>query len=112
MSQKSQVVYFARVAGLVKIGTTGNLWHRLAQLGKPELLGVIPGAFAEESRLHRMFAADRVHGEVFAASPRLLAYVAEHGTMPEPPAPKERKREEPEVTAALPPWMRSSAWHN
>ena len=104
MSQKSQVVYFARVAGLVKIGTTGNLWHRLNQLGKPELLGVLPGSFAEEARLHRMFADDKVHGEVFAASPRLLAYIAEHGTMPEPQVAKKRPGN-PDWTP--PSWMRS-----
>lgn len=87
-SDQDNVVYFARVAGLVKIGTTNNVWRRHAQLGHPELLGVIPGGYAAEREHHRMFADEHVHGEVFRASPRLLAYVEEHGTQPEPPEPR------------------------
>jgi hypothetical protein len=84
------VVYFARVGNLVKIGTTGDLWTRMANLGKPELLGVLPGGYAVEREHHQLFADDRVHGEVFHASPRLLAYIADHCTQPQPPDPRPR----------------------
>lgn len=97
------VVYFARVGNLVKIGTTGNVWHRMAQLGHPELLGVLPGAYDVERRHHQRFAQENVKGEVFEASPRLLAYVAEHCTMPEQPAPRPRPTGDPNWKP--PGWM-------
>lgn len=103
-SDANNVVYFARAGNLIKIGTTGDLWTRMAGLGKPELLGVLPGGYAVETRHHRLFAAENVHGEVFEATPRLLAYIAEHCTIPAPPVRRPRAAGDPDW--APPGWMR------
>lgn len=104
-SHEGYVVYFARVGNLVKIGTTGNVWHRMAQLGHPELLGVVPGAYTVEREHHRRFADDHVHGEVFHASDQLLAYIEEHCTLPEHPDPRPRPGGDPDWKP--PGWMRN-----
>lgn len=81
----NNVVYFARVGNLVKIGTTSNLWQRMSSLGNPELLGVLPGGYRAERQHHRHFAAEHVTGEIFEASDRLLAYIDENCTLPPRP---------------------------
>lgn len=88
----NNVVYFARIGNLIKIGTTSNLPQRLASLGNPELLGVIPGGYKVETKQHRRFKDELVAGrEVFEATPRLLDYIEKHCTMPELPDPPEPK---------------------
>lgn len=75
------VVYFARQVGGVgpiKIGHTHNLRHRLycLQLQCPVKLEIVLEIEAEESlehRLHNEFAADRLWGEWFLPTPRLVA---------------------------------------
>lgn len=103
-SDEGNVVYFARIGNLIKIGTTGDLWTRMGTLGQPELLGVIPGGYATETAHHRRFADEHVHGEVFEASPRLLSYIADQCTLPERPAPRMRPPGDPDW--APPGWMR------
>jgi hypothetical protein len=98
IDDSNNVVYFARTAGLVKIGTTNQLWRRLGQLGHPELLGVIPGGYDAERTHHRMFADEHVQGEIFVASPRILAYVDEHCTLPDRPGRT--------PAGAIPSWKR------
>jgi DNA-binding XRE family transcriptional regulator len=75
-------VYFMREsgAGHIKIGFTNHIHRRLDQVKvysahEITLLGAEPGDEAHEARLHQRFAADRVRGEWFAASPALLAYI-------------------------------------
>jgi hypothetical protein len=69
--------------GRIKIGfTKGDPGKRLRalQTGSPTQIGIIavhPGTPELEKRLHRQFAADRVHGEWFDFSDELLAHVAE-----------------------------------
>jgi hypothetical protein len=81
-----QDIYFIQAieGGLIKIGLAADPKKRLAamQAGCPiqlRVLGLIHGAdlFAER-RLHRLFTADRRHGEWFEPSSQLLTYIAEH----------------------------------
>lgn len=95
------VVYFARVGNLIKIGTTSNLWQRMASLGHPQLLGVMPGGYKVERQHHRRFATEHVTGEIFEATDRLLAYIREHCTRPSPPT-----RPDPAPTPEIPRWKR------
>lgn len=80
-------VYFvrAKTLGHIKIGVANNAWLRFMALDSSspdplELLGVIrsPDACALEEEIHGRFHADRIRREWFAASPALMAYVAEH----------------------------------
>lgn len=88
-------VYFMRRAdgvGPVKIGCSQRPAARLAvhQDWSPEpltLIATAPGGFRDERRLHREFAAERLHAEWFEASPRVLALVARvcaTGALPPP----------------------------
>lgn len=81
------VVYFALRDGLIKIGTSHGVHKRVQTLGRAQLLGCHPGGFAEERRVHELFADSRVEGEWFADSFELRTYIAEHCTIPERPAP-------------------------
>ncbi len=70
------VVYFVRRGdGLVKIGTSRVLQHRLTSLaaehGPLELLGQCPGSYETEREWHERFAACRIEGEWFRPSPDL-----------------------------------------
>jgi hypothetical protein len=77
------VVYFFRRGDLVKIGTTRRgVERRLNAIRSAtgdvstHLVAVIPDAsYAEESRLHKMFAASRVKGEWFTSTPELEALI-------------------------------------
>lgn len=80
----NSVIYFVRsgTSGPIKIGKANNLKRRLASLqtsaSEPlRVLGVVPGDIPEEAALHAQFADTRLHGEWFAPSDRLLAYIAE-----------------------------------
>lgn len=73
-----RVVYFVRNEenGLVKIGFSADLQHRLRRMrvdasAALTLIGTIPGGPAAERAAHRRFEADRVHGEWFKASDAL-----------------------------------------
>lgn len=73
-------VYFAEADGRVKIGWSRKVATRIAQLQTGSaapitLLGTTPGGVALERRLHQQFAAARVAGEWFEATPELRAYV-------------------------------------
>jgi hypothetical protein len=74
-------VYFAEADGRIKIGWSRKVATRVAQLqtGSPvpiKLLGVTPGGRSLERELHHRFAADRLTGEWFTATPELLACIA------------------------------------
>jgi hypothetical protein len=77
---KTLCVYFIEGSGLIKIGYTENLRIRLASLqtGSPvklNLLASIPGDKLKETELHTRFAADRRHGEWFAFSAEIKAFL-------------------------------------
>ncbi len=76
-------IYFIQAVsgGAVKIGTTSQrVGSRLNQIqtGHPEplqLLGWLPGGRGVESRIHAIFADERLRGEWFAATPRLTSFI-------------------------------------
>jgi hypothetical protein len=77
-------VYFIQsgLHGPIKIGYTVDVVDRLAdlQIGSPTLLRLIattPGGFAVERQWHQRFADERLLGEWFAPSDRLLATIKE-----------------------------------
>lgn len=69
------VVYFMRFGDRVKIGFTTNLKQRMVDLPNDEVLGTVPGTFADEKRCHTAFAHLRVNGEWFRAEPDLLEFI-------------------------------------
>ena len=82
----ASVVYFVQAAtgGPIKIGTSANVAARVAalQTASPTRLRVLataPGGVALERALHVAFAAERLEGEWFSATPALLALVRELG---------------------------------
>lgn len=81
------VVYFVRdrQSDLIKIGSSCNERKRLRSLqtahgGQLWLMATCPGGRAREYQLHCRFAASRVRGEWFRASPDLLAFIEQLGT--------------------------------
>jgi hypothetical protein len=69
----------------IKIGfTEGSIAARLQglQTGAPyelRLLFAVPGNYAEEGAIHKAFAADRLKGEWFKRSRRLMHFLAAIG---------------------------------
>lgn len=79
-----QVVYFIRAteSNRVKIGVATNPLQRLAdlQVGSPEILeliGTVPGGRKLEERLHRALESDRVHGEWFELTDRVILAIGD-----------------------------------
>lgn len=76
------LVYFVRsgVGGPIKIGRSHRPYERLAAMQATSgeglhLLGMVAGGAELERALHERFAADRLHGEWFAATPALLRHI-------------------------------------
>lgn len=79
---RQPVVYFIRAGSRVKIGTTVNLAKRMEALSvsspdELEILLLVAGSYREEDQVHALFAEDRIRGEWFHASDRLLEFIAE-----------------------------------
>ena len=71
------VVYYLRLGGSVKIGTTFNPRRRFAVLRHDEVLAFELGDRSVERRRHAEFAADRLGtSEWFELTPRLRAHVS------------------------------------
>lgn len=83
------VVYAIPIHGLVKIGYTGRLRHRLScyGLGLSDLLVTVAGGREEERALHARFATYLVRGrEWFEQCPEILAWInAERDRLGVPP---------------------------
>jgi Meiotically up-regulated gene 113 len=80
------VVYFAQAGDRVKIGTTTNLPVRLKAIisysgHDPQILLVVPGGRTEERQVHELFRKDRIRGEWFTMSPRLMEFIAERADL-------------------------------
>lgn len=76
------VVYFIRLGDRIKIGTTTSLRGRLDSMRtmasqEPEVLLAVSGGYKEERQVHALFADERVRGEWFEPSERLLKFIAE-----------------------------------
>jgi len=73
---------FASHHGPVKIGFSIDPMRRLAEIQRdwPEglrLVGVVPGGFSEEQRLHKRFSHLRLHGEWFRPDDELTTFIRE-----------------------------------
>lgn len=75
-------VYFLqdKSTGYIKIGFSTQLEKRIKALGtglpeKPELLARIKAYAHEEARYHTMFCGDRIRGEWFKPSVRIMNYI-------------------------------------
>lgn len=83
-----RTAYFARgrTTGLIKIGSSIDPVARLVDLSRqsPETFELL-AVGGVESELHAELAADRVHGEWFRESSRVLAKIREYGGDPETP---------------------------
>ena len=68
--------------GITQIELLANRM-RTIQRGSPvplQLLGVLSdGSYQNEQAVHQQFAQDRLHGEWFSPSKRLLTYISENG---------------------------------
>lgn len=78
--EPGDLVYFLYSAGLIKIGYTSDIYKRFADLknmgGAPaQLIAVVPGNKSCEKSLHRIFKADRKHGEWFQISADIRRYL-------------------------------------
>lgn len=79
----ARFIYFVKpvaMDGPVKIGCTVEPKERLAALlvwcpFELEILATAPGGYAEEKRLHQMFAADLLRAEWFRTTRELLAVI-------------------------------------
>lgn len=76
-----QRVYFATALDMVKIGCSVDVQKRLATVGEwipfpITLIASMPGSYALETTIHRMFAEEWSHGEWFRLSPRLSEFIA------------------------------------
>lgn len=71
------IVYYLRLDRLVKIGTTGNLRHRFANLPFDTILAVEFGGHTTETQRHHQFADLRHTGEWFRLEQPLLDHVDE-----------------------------------
>ncbi len=80
--KRGRSIYFVEAIGLIKIGITGDVDNRLSELqvGSPaplRLLFSTRGTTRQEHALHCYFTEERVRGEWFKASKRLLAFIEE-----------------------------------
>lgn len=76
-----RLVYFMYSAGRIKIGYTADIYRRVSDLtnmggSSVELIGVLPGDKDFERTLHRLFKADRTHGEWFKISDEIRRFLA------------------------------------
>lgn len=68
------IVYYMRLASLIKIGWTTNLTKRLEVIHPEEVMATEPGDRTRERERHEQFAAQHAHGEWF----RLEAPLTNH----------------------------------
>ncbi|GAB2646229.1 hypothetical protein GCM10027169_12990 [Gordonia jinhuaensis] len=69
------VVYYIRFGNRIKIGYSTNLAQRLRVIPHDEVLATEHGGAALERIRHTQFAAERVNGEWFKPSPRLIKHI-------------------------------------
>lgn len=80
--KRHAAVYFLQKEdGLIKVGFAVNVASRMKHISamagcELTLLATTTGGSKKEAELHTMFAEDRVYGEWFQPSDRLMAYIA------------------------------------
>lgn len=82
MPEQQSVVYFVQVGNRIKIGTTTGMRGRLDNIRtmaghEPKVLRMLPGGRREERQAHALFTEERVRGEWFEPSDRLMAFIKE-----------------------------------
>lgn len=77
-----KVVYFvaAERSRLIKIGFASDIKNRFLSLSRsgPEplrLVAIMPGTITAERQLHRRYSVERLHGEWFSITPRIVKFV-------------------------------------
>jgi hypothetical protein len=74
-ARENAVVYYAEVGGgNIKIGTTVNLKMRQESLYM-NVLVTEPGSYDVEHERHMQFAEERIRGELFRPSDRLMRHI-------------------------------------
>lgn len=87
-AMNNSVIYFLQrdCDGLIKIGTTINLWERISTLrqkhGPLNLLGIIDGGKVREKILHWCFQADRIEHEFFTPTDELREMIEKYAHYP------------------------------
>lgn len=104
----ASIIYYARRADLVKIGTTKAPYRRFASLLPDEVLAWEPGGRQGEAARHQQFRHERVtsRGEYFRRSAPLdehIATIAAHFGPPDPSWPTLAKLETRPFSAAVRP---------
>lgn len=79
-------VYFAEKNGRIKIGFSERPQERAKALSA-RLLAFVDGSMAEERAMHERFDLERIEGEWFAPSARLLSHIATLPPLPADPPP-------------------------
>ena len=69
------LVYYLRFGDRIKIGTTTNLKERITNIPHDELLATERGSHALEHARHIEFRSDRITGEWFRPSDRLMKHI-------------------------------------
>lgn len=93
------MIYFALIKGMVKIGCTSDMWHRIRKLKyetgeKPKILGVMDGDRKAEAAMHKRFKEHLIQGrEWFSACDEIMQFIAANTQVYETDylAPKESK---------------------
>lgn len=79
VAEAQPVVYYARFADRIKIGTSVSLRSRLAVVPHDELLATERGGRELEQLRHRQFAEWRIRGEWYESAAPLMAHIARLG---------------------------------
>lgn len=74
---KPPIVYYLQFGDRIKIGTTINLRRRLGEIPHDRVLATEPGGHSVETKRHKQFGAERITGEWFEPSERLLTHIRE-----------------------------------
>lgn len=73
--RRSSVVYYARIADQIKIGTTKTLQERMTNLGIEEVMATEPGGPKRERMRHGQFAGLHLRGEWFRYESPLTEWI-------------------------------------
>lgn len=69
------IVYYVRLADLVKIGTTQRIDNRMSAVSPQQIMGIERGSYFEEAKRHRDFKHLNTHGEWFRIEPDLETHI-------------------------------------
>lgn len=69
------IVYYVRLADLVKIGTTQRIDNRMSAISPQQIMGIELGSYLHEAKRHRDFKHLNTHGEWFRLEPDLIEHI-------------------------------------